>query len=109
MAERLLKKKAHKVTPKKSQVKESTDAVIVGTYKAKQLAWIKRHGIYNYPVREEDLATKNSRTCRKLRKTMGAAVDAPCEILVCRRSRCAHMHNLLYCPQFAIQTGKTPE
>jgi len=58
---------------------------------------------------QRGLATKNSRTCRKLRKTMGAAVDAPCEILVCRRSRCAHMHNLLYCPQFAIQTGKTPE
>ena len=64
MAERLLKKKAHKVTPKKSQVKESTDAVIVGKYKAKQLAWIKRHGIYNYPVREEDLATKNTKDAK---------------------------------------------
>ena len=29
-------------------------AVIVGTYKEKQLDWIKSHGIYNYPVREED-------------------------------------------------------
>ena len=54
MADRLLKKKAHKVTPKKSQVKETTDAVIVGSYKERQLAWIKRHGIYNYPVREEE-------------------------------------------------------
>ena len=68
MAERLLKKKAHKVTPKKSQVKESTDAVIVGTYKAKQLAWIKRHGIYNYPVREEDLATKNTKDAKKWKR-----------------------------------------
>ena len=29
-------------------------AVLVGTYKAKQLAWIKRHGIYNYPVKDGD-------------------------------------------------------
>ena len=64
MAERLLKKKAHKVTPKKPLAKEATDVVIVGTYKARQLAWIKRHGIYNYPVREEDLATKNTKDAK---------------------------------------------
>ena len=29
-------------------------AVLVGTYKDKQLAWIKKHGIYNYPVKEGD-------------------------------------------------------
>lgn len=32
----------------------SASAVLVGTYKAKQLAWIKRHGIYNYPVKDGD-------------------------------------------------------
>ena len=31
-------------------------AVLVGTYKEGQLAWIKRHGIYNYPVKEEDFS-----------------------------------------------------
>lgn len=28
--------------------------VLVGTYKAKQLNWIKRHGVYNYPVKDGD-------------------------------------------------------
>ena len=54
MAEKLLKKKARKVAPKKAPIEESKDAVLVGTYKEKQLAWIKRHGIYNYPVKEGD-------------------------------------------------------
>ena len=40
MVQKLLKRKPRKV------------AVLVGTYKAGQLAWIKRHGIYNYPVRK---------------------------------------------------------
>ena len=54
MAEKLLKKKARKVVPKKAHIEESKDTVLVGTYKEKQLAWIKRHGIYNYPVKEGD-------------------------------------------------------
>ena len=54
MAEKLLKKKARKVAPKKAPIEESKDIVLVGTYKEKQLAWIKRHGIYNYPVKEGD-------------------------------------------------------
>ena len=69
MAERLLKKKPRKVTSRRAQIPAELDgraacphaaadgrasAAIVGTYKEKQLAWIKRHGIYNYPVREED-------------------------------------------------------
>ena len=53
MAEKLLKKK-RKVAPKKAPIEESKDTVLVGTYKEKQLAWIKRHGIYNYPVKEGD-------------------------------------------------------
>ena len=35
---------------------QNVAAVLVGTYKKNQLAWIKRHGIYNYPVREEDFS-----------------------------------------------------
>ena len=62
MAQRLLKRKPRKVAPKKAQVDETgragaprtPSAVLVGTYKAKQLAWIKRHGIYNYPVKDGD-------------------------------------------------------
>jgi len=71
MAERLLKKKPHKVASRRAQIPAELDgraacphaaadgrtsAAIVGTYKKKQLAWIKRHGIYNYPVREEDFS-----------------------------------------------------
>ncbi len=62
MAQKLLKRKPHKVAPKNAQVEETgragaprtPSAVLVGTYKAKQLAWIKRHGIYNYPVKDGD-------------------------------------------------------
>ena len=62
MAQKLLKRKPRKVAPKKAQVDETgragaprtPSAVLVGTYKAKQLAWIKRHGIYNYPVKDGD-------------------------------------------------------
>ena len=78
MAQRLLKRKPHKVAPGRARTpaapppttggRMSTNdagravaprppcasAVLVGTYKAKQLAWIKRHGIYNYPVKDGD-------------------------------------------------------
>ena len=73
MAERLLKKKPRKVAPKNAPAEEPGRAyppaegcprsrgayphavvVLVGTYKEKQLAWIKRHGVYNYPVKDGD-------------------------------------------------------
>lgn len=38
--------------------------VLVGTYKAKQLEWIKRHGVYNYPVKEGDSFTDE--VCAKI-------------------------------------------
>ena len=49
-----MKKKARKVAPKKASSKVPKDTVLVGTYKEKQLAWIKRHGVYNYPVKDGD-------------------------------------------------------
>ena len=54
MAEKLLKKKAHKVSPPKAPEEQAKKTVLVGTYKARQLAWIKRHGVYNYPVKSGD-------------------------------------------------------
>lgn len=54
MADKLMKKKARKVAPKKASSKVPKDTVLVGTYKEKQLAWIKRHGVYNYPVKDGD-------------------------------------------------------
>ena len=41
----------------KSEAKASAvprSIVLVGTYKEKQLAWIKKRGVYNYPVRDDD-------------------------------------------------------
>ena len=65
MAERLLKKKPRKVAPKKPPAEEDgraacphAAAALVGTYKENQLAWIKRHGIYNYPVKDGDSSTR---------------------------------------------------
>ena len=49
-----MKKKARKVAPKKASSKAPKDTVLVGTYKEKQLAWIKKHGVYNYPVKDGD-------------------------------------------------------
>ena len=54
MADKLMKKKARNVAPKKASSKVPKDTVLVGTYKEKQLAWIKRHGVYNYPVKDGD-------------------------------------------------------
>ena len=54
MADKLLKKKAHKVAPKKAPAEAPKKYVLVGTYKEKQLAWIKKHGVYNYPVKDGD-------------------------------------------------------
>lgn len=54
MADKLMKKKARKVAPKKAPAEAQKRVVLVGTYKEKQLAWIKRHGVYNYPVKDGD-------------------------------------------------------
>ena len=66
MAQKLLKRKPRKVVPTETGNGEqgtgngragaprTPSAVLVGTYKAQQLAWIKRHGIYNYPVKDGD-------------------------------------------------------
>ena len=48
-----IKAKKHKVAPKKN-VKADNKIVIVGNYKTGQLAWIKKNGVYNWPVREDD-------------------------------------------------------
>ena len=54
MADKLLKKNPRKVAPKKTPAEKPRDCVLVGTYKEKQLDWIKRHGIYNFPVKDGD-------------------------------------------------------
>jgi len=65
MAQKLLKTKKAKITPKKDAVKE-TSIVLVGTYKEKQLAWIKKNGVYNYPVKDGDELTDEA--CGKVKE-----------------------------------------
>lgn len=48
-----LKVKKRKIA-KKENGQTANEFVVVGTYKERQLGWIKRNGIYNYPVRDED-------------------------------------------------------
>ena len=63
--QKLLKSKKTKIKPKKDIVEEA-NVTLVGTYKEKQLAWIKRHGVYNYPVKEEDELKPES--CEKVKE-----------------------------------------
>ncbi len=48
-----------KGAPKKSSA-TALDIVVVGNYKTRQLDWIKKNGVYNYPVREDDEFTPES-------------------------------------------------
>jgi len=68
MAQKLLKRKPRKIEPSRARSPAAPQptvgrrvptppqdgVVLVGTYKEGQLAWIKRHGIYNYPVKDGD-------------------------------------------------------
>lgn len=54
-----------KVSPKK-EASVVSGVVLVGTYKEKQLEWIKSNGFYNYPVRDGDELTGDA--CRKIRE-----------------------------------------
>lgn len=40
--------------------KETNGIVVVGNYKTRQLDWIKKNGVYNYPVKEGDEFTPES-------------------------------------------------
>lgn len=50
MATKTVKRQKRKAT---AQAATTPTITLVGTYKEKQLAWIKRHGVYNYPVSED--------------------------------------------------------
>ena len=54
-----IKHAKRKVAPKKDSATGS-DIVVVGNYKTRQLEWIKKNGVYNYPVREGDEFTPES-------------------------------------------------
>lgn len=53
MAQKLLRAKKSKIAPKKDAVAD-VGVVLVGTYKEKQLAWIRKNSVYNYPIDEGD-------------------------------------------------------
>ena len=53
MAQKLLRPKKSKIAPKKNAGAD-VGVVLVGTYKEKQLAWIRKNMVYNYPISEGD-------------------------------------------------------
>lgn len=67
MAEKLLRLKSPKAkTAKKTiVVSDGGHVVIVGTYRTGQLDWIKKNGIYNYPVDEEECSKEKGSTMGK--------------------------------------------
>ena len=48
-----IKHTKRKVAPK-TDTAVASEFVVVGNYKTRQLDWIKKNGVYNYPVREGD-------------------------------------------------------
>jgi len=65
MAQKLLKAKTTKIAPRKDASVESS-VVLVGTYRDRQLAWIRENGVYNYPVKDGDELTDEA--CGKVRE-----------------------------------------
>ena len=53
MAQKLLRAKKSRIAPKKG-ASADVGVVLVGTYKEKQLAWIRKNNVYNYPIGEGD-------------------------------------------------------
>lgn len=53
MAQKLLRAKKSRIAPKKG-ASADVGVVLVGTYKEKQLAWIRKNSVYNYPIGEGD-------------------------------------------------------
>lgn len=53
MVGKTLRKAGRKIAQKRA-AKQTNEFVIVGSYKNRQLAWIRKNGVYNYPVREEE-------------------------------------------------------
>ena len=49
-----------KISPMKVSEKVLDELVVVGNYKTRQLDWIKKNGVYNYPVRDGDEFTPES-------------------------------------------------
>lgn len=67
MADRLLKPKSKKMGPVKPAGSSDAGSItLVGTYKEKQLAWIRKNGVYNYPVKDGDELTDEA--CGKVRE-----------------------------------------
>ena len=54
MPRKLLKSKPRKIVAKSATTKKQGSIVVIGNYKERQLAWIEKNGVYNWPVREED-------------------------------------------------------
>ena len=54
MAQKLLRAKKSKIATRKDAGVD-VGAVLVGTYKEKQLAWIRKRRLYNYPLSDDEV------------------------------------------------------
>lgn len=61
-----LSKREMKRAGSKAAAAAEPEVVLVGTYKDRQLAWIGREGVYNYPVKDGDKLMDEA--CRKIRE-----------------------------------------
>lgn len=61
MPQKLLKSKPRKTVAMKAADDKQGGIVVVGNYKERQLAWIEKNGVYNWPVREDDSAINDGR------------------------------------------------
>ena len=74
MAEKLLKKKAHKVSPQKKLEEREKKTVLVGTYKGDQLT--KWPGYYNYPISSRDkIDVESAKKVNELAKEIKAGLE----------------------------------
>lgn len=76
MTPKTLKTPKRGIAPKKTAKKAAPAVILVGTYKERQLAFIEREGVYNYPIGADD----------KLKPEDAAQVKELCEWLA-RRGR----------------------
>ena len=66
-------------TEMKDKGAEGQEITLLGTYKEKQLDWIKTHGVYNYPVKDEDsLKPENCCKVKELWLYAGAKAERHC-------------------------------
>lgn len=109
-----LKTPKHKIAPKKTAKKAAPAVILVGTYKERQLAFIEREGVYNYPIGADDklkpedaaqvkelwLYAGRTKTARKVFEATFVGIQSKEEFLAAHptypKSKSAHTRYLVF-------------